>query len=80
MIAPVLEANVQLGSDLVRKAKQFTNMRSPARSVGSDPTGHHVESFESALRKTVRWYLANLSWCKRAMDRSYQGKRLGGVR
>lgn len=39
-----------------------------------------VETFESALRKTVEWYLANLSWCERVMDGSYQGERLGGVR
>jgi len=39
-----------------------------------------VETFESALRKTVQWYLANLSWCERVLDGSYQGERLGGVR
>ncbi len=39
-----------------------------------------VETFESALRKTVQWYLANLSWCERVMDGSYQGERLGGIR
>lgn len=38
------------------------------------------ESFESALRKTVKWYLANLSWCERVRDGSYQGERLGVVR
>ena len=39
-----------------------------------------TESFESALRKTVQWYLANLSWCERVMDGSYQGERLGSIR
>ena len=38
------------------------------------------ESFESALRKTVEWYLANLSWCDRVRDGSYQGERLGVLR
>jgi len=37
------------------------------------------ETFESGLRKTVEWYLANLSWCDRAMDGSYRGERLGVI-
>lgn len=36
-----------------------------------------VESFASALRKTTQWYLANLSWCERVREGSYQGERLG---
>ncbi|WP_263146094.1 dTDP-glucose 4,6-dehydratase [Pseudomonas sp. RIT-PI-AD] len=35
------------------------------------------ETFESGLRKTVRWYLDNLDWCRRVQDGSYQGERLG---
>ncbi|MFI8746052.1 dTDP-glucose 4,6-dehydratase [Pseudomonas sp. NPDC077186] len=35
------------------------------------------ETFESGLRKTVQWYLANLDWCRRVQDGSYQGQRLG---
>ena len=38
------------------------------------------ESFESALRKTVQWYLSNLAWCDRARNGSYQGERLGVLR
>jgi dTDP-glucose 4,6-dehydratase len=38
------------------------------------------ESFESALRKTTEWYLANLQWCERVRDGSYQGERLGVAR
>jgi dTDP-glucose 4,6-dehydratase len=36
---------------------------------------HPVESFESGLRKTVKWYLQNMDWCLRVRDGSYQ--RLG---
>ncbi len=36
------------------------------------------ESFETGLKKTVQWYLANLAWCKRVTDGSYQRERLGG--
>lgn len=35
------------------------------------------ETFESGLRKTVEWYLANESWWQRVLDGSYQGERLG---
>lgn len=35
------------------------------------------ETFESGIRKTVEWYLANESWWKRVMDGSYAGERLG---
>jgi dTDP-glucose 4,6-dehydratase len=37
------------------------------------------ETFESGLRRTVRWYLENGEWCRRVMDGSYQLERLGLV-
>jgi dTDP-glucose 4,6-dehydratase len=36
-----------------------------------------AESFESGLRRTVRWYLDNHRWCDRATDGGYRGERLG---
>ena len=36
-----------------------------------------AETFESGLRRTLQWYLANQDWCRRAMDGSYRGQRLG---
>ena len=35
------------------------------------------ETFESGLRKTVEWYLANEDWWQSILDGSYQGERLG---
>jgi dTDP-glucose 4,6-dehydratase len=35
------------------------------------------ESFESGIRKTVKWYLDNREWCQRVQDGSYQRERLG---
>lgn len=35
------------------------------------------ETFESGLRKTVDWYLANEDWWQAVLDGSYQGERLG---
>ncbi len=35
------------------------------------------ESFETGLRKTVRWYLDNNNWTERVLSGAYQGERLG---
>jgi dTDP-glucose 4,6-dehydratase len=35
------------------------------------------ESFDSGLRKTVQWYLANQMWCERVQSGAYRGERLG---
>lgn len=35
------------------------------------------ETFETGIRKTVRWYLDNQPWCQRVQDGSYQRERLG---
>ncbi|SMF94640.1 dTDP-glucose 4,6-dehydratase [Methylomagnum ishizawai] len=43
------------------------------RELGWEP----LETFETGLRKTVRWYLDNQTWCGRVMDGSYRGERLG---
>lgn len=36
-----------------------------------------AETFETGLRKTVKWYLDNQEWCQRVLDGSYRGERLG---
>ena len=43
------------------------------RDLGWRPT----ENFDSGLRKTVEWYLANETWCNSILDRGYDGKRQG---
>lgn len=43
------------------------------RELGWEP----LESFESGMRRTVRWYLDNAHWCQRVTDGSYRGERLG---
>jgi dTDP-glucose 4,6-dehydratase len=37
------------------------------------------ESFETGLRKTVEWYLANRAWWERIRAKGYRGERLGVV-
>ena len=36
-----------------------------------------VETFETGIRKTVKWYLNNTGWCDGVKDGSYKGQRLG---
>jgi dTDP-glucose 4,6-dehydratase len=35
------------------------------------------ETFDSGLRKTVQWYLANRAWWQRIRENVYGGERLG---
>ena len=43
------------------------------RELGWSP----AETFESGIRKTVRWYLDNQGWWQHVLDGSYQMQRLG---
>lgn len=36
-----------------------------------------AETFETGLRKTVEWYIANQEWCEKAVADRYAGERLG---
>jgi dTDP-glucose 4,6-dehydratase len=45
------------------------------RELGWSPS----ESFDSGLRKTVEWYLANAAWADRVMSGAYRGERLGAA-
>jgi len=38
-----------------------------------------LETFETALEKTVRWYLANEAWWRPLREHRYRGERLGMV-
>jgi len=43
------------------------------KGLGWSPT----ETFESGIRKTVKWYLDNREWWTNVLDGSYRGERLG---
>ncbi len=43
------------------------------RELGWSP----LETFDSGMRRTLRWYLDNAPWCARVTDGSYLGQRLG---
>src|SRR5579871_3459813 len=48
----------------------------PAR-IGDELGWRPHETFETGLRKTVQWYLANRPWWQRIRDNVYAGERLG---
>jgi len=43
-----------------------------ASKITSELAFTPAESFESGVRKTVKWYLKNLEWCKCVMGKDYQ--------
>lgn len=49
-----------------------------AGKIGRELGWKPQETFESGIRKTVEWYIANRdSWCKNVLDGSYRMERLG---
>jgi len=46
------------------------------RELGWSP----VETFDTGIRKTAQWYLANSAWTERVMTGAYRGNRLGAAR
>jgi len=48
-----------------------------AAKIGRDIGWQARESFESALRHTVRWYLDNRDWWEPIRRKTYRGERLG---
>ena len=50
-----------------------------AGKIGRELGWMPAETFETGLRKTVEWYLANGDWCDRVRDGSYRMERLGAA-
>ncbi|MCX6124931.1 MAG: dTDP-glucose 4,6-dehydratase [Proteobacteria bacterium] len=48
-----------------------------ASKIKADLGWAPVETFESGIRKTIKWYLDNLDWCRRVQDGTYRRERLG---
>lgn len=48
-----------------------------ATKIGRELGWHPQETFESGIRKTVKWYLDNKKWWQRVLDGSYSLQRLG---
>ncbi|MBB1269284.1 dTDP-glucose 4,6-dehydratase [Shewanella sp. SR44-3] len=48
-----------------------------ARKIQNELSWVPEETFETGLKKTIEWYLANQVWCQHVQDGSYQRERLG---
>jgi dTDP-glucose 4,6-dehydratase len=48
-----------------------------ATKLGRELNWKPLESFESGMEKTVRWYIDNRAWWQAILDNSYRGERLG---
>ena len=48
-----------------------------ASKIANELNWTPTETFDSGIRKTVKWYLNNMEWCSRVQDGSYQRERLG---
>ncbi len=48
-----------------------------AGKIGRELGWKPQETFDTGIRKTVEWYLANLTWCERITTGKYRQERLG---
>ena len=48
-----------------------------AGKIGRELGWTPQETFDTGIRKTVQWYLQNLSWCERITSGKYRQERLG---
>jgi dTDP-glucose 4,6-dehydratase len=48
-----------------------------ANKINKELAWQPQETFDSGIKKTIEWYLANLQWCQHVQDGSYQRERLG---
>ncbi len=51
-----------------------------ASKIQKDLSWNPHESFESGLRKTVIWYLANQAWCDDILSGNYKLSRIGDIK
>jgi nucleoside-diphosphate-sugar epimerase len=67
---PAIATSSSVSTAFTRYAIDATKI---LRELGWSPT----ETFETGLRKTVRWYLDNRAWWERVRSGLYRGERLG---
>jgi dTDP-glucose 4,6-dehydratase len=78
---PVKPEGVAAYKDLIRYVKDRPGHDAryaiDASKMASELNWTPLESFETGLRKTVRWYLDNESWWTQVLNGRYQLQRLG---
>tara|TARA_Y100000768_G_C23786888_1_gene590724 strand:- start:311 stop:769 length:459 start_codon:yes stop_codon:yes gene_type:complete len=82
-VAPKKPRGINLYSDLItfvedrpghdrRYAIDFSKIK---KDLGWEP----YESFESGIRKTIKWYVDNQNWTRRVISGDYKLDRLGSI-
>lgn len=78
-LAPQKPSGVANYQDLIRyvtdRAGHDVRYAIDATKISKQLGWKPQETFESGIRKTVQWYLANQEWCQHVMDGSYQHKK-----
>jgi dTDP-glucose 4,6-dehydratase len=80
-LCPKKPAGVQLYSDLITHVKDRPGhdlrYAIDASKIYNELGWKPIEDFESGIRKTVEWYLANPRWWRKILDSSYRSEPLG---
>ena len=75
-LAPQKPAGVERYEDLISfvtdRAGHDVRYAIDASKIQKELDWSPLETFDSGIRKTVQWYLANLDWCEHVLDGSYQ--------
>lgn len=81
ILKPVKPAGVEKYNDLITYVKDRPGhdyrYAIDATKIKKELGWTPKESFESGIKKTVEWYLANIDWWQAVLDGSYSGERLG---
>jgi len=82
-LAPEKKKNISQYSDLITfvddRPGHDLRYAIDASKIDNELGWKPHETFETGMRKTVRWYLDNESWWSHVQDGSYQGERLGNA-
>ncbi|MFW5443119.1 MAG: dTDP-glucose 4,6-dehydratase [Methylococcaceae bacterium] len=80
-LVPVKPTGVENYKDLINyvqdRAGHDLRYAIDASKIDKELGWQPQESFQSGIKKTVQWYLANQQWCTHVQDGSYQRERLG---
>jgi len=60
----------QLVTYVVDRAGHDVRYAINASKIANELNWRPKETFETGIRKTVKWYLENMDWCERVMDRA----------
>ena len=83
-LIPIKIAGLRQYSDLIKfvddRAGHDFRYAVDASKIENDLGWQPDETVMTGLKKTVKWYLKNMSWCDNVKDGSYHGQRLGVIK